>query len=162
MVSTMLPINSHIVMVPAVLSRGKPWPMSAVHGGGGGYGGSILMIGIASPRRALSDYWVFHSPWDMAACLLLQSWRPIGKVGDLYGELVERSSMDGLEAAFGEAFTSIYVMGTSHGRTRVYVRTAPIIGQVRHGKYRLFVAEGESWHYEGLVDEPAFPHASRL
>ena len=158
----MLPINSHILMVPAVLLRGKPWPMAAVHGSTGDYGGSIMMLGGVSPRRSLADYWVFHSPWDMAVGSLLQGWRPIGKAGDLYGKFAERSDADGLEPRFGEAFTSIYVMGMPRGRTRVYVRTAPIVGQVRHGKYRLFVEEGESWHYVGLVDEPAFPYASRL
>ena len=158
----MLPINSHILMIPAVLLQGKPWPMAAVHGSTGDYGGSIMMLGCLSPRRSLADYWVFHSPWDMAAGLLLQGWRPIGKAGDLYGEFAERSGTDGLEAIFGEAFTSIYVVGTSYGRTRVYVKTVPIVGQLRHDKYRLFVAEGETWRYEGLMDTPAYPIASRL
>ena len=133
----MLPLNTHILLLPAVLVEGKPWPMPP---DGGDYGGSLLMLSQVRARPTpLTDYRVYHSWTEVANGPGVSLWRFLGTTADLYDKKIADATTDMLETAFGVAFTSIYVIGSSSDNYDLYIRTAPLLGQTHYGKYRHYM-----------------------
>ena len=82
----MLPLNTHILLLPAVLVEGKPWPMPP---DGGDYGGSLLMLSQVRARPTpLTDYRVYHSWTEIANGPGVSQWRFLGTAADLYDEKI--------------------------------------------------------------------------
>ena len=156
----MLPLNTHILLLPAVLVEGKPWPMPP---DGGDYGGSLLMLSQVRARPTpLTDYRVYHSWTEVANGPGVSLWRFLGTTADLYDKKIADATTDMLETAFGVAFTSIYVIGSSSDNYDLYIRTAPLLGQTRYGKYRHYIVKSADWTYAGLIDGPIPAMRARL
>ena len=156
----MLPLNTHILLLPAVLVEGKPWPMPP---DGGDYGGSLLMLSQVRARPTpLADYRVYHSWTEVANGPGVSLWRFLGTTADLYDKKIADATTDMLETAFGVAFTSIYVIGSSSDNYDLYIRTAPLLGQTHYGKYRHYIVKSADWSYAGLIDEPIPAMRARL
>ena len=121
----MLPLNTHMLMLPAVLLEGKPWPVTVANAGAGIHGGSLLMLSKACARPApLGAYRVYHSWTEVGVGPGVSSWTYIGKAADLFEEMFENVTTDMLEPMFGETFTSIYVIGSASHSRDVFIRTA--------------------------------------
>ena len=156
----MLPLNTHILLLPAVLVEGKPWPMPP---DGGDYGGSLLMLSQVRARPTpLTDYRVYHSWTEVANGPGVSLWRFLGTTADLYDKKIADATTDMLETAFGVAFTSIYVIGSSSDNYDLYIRTTPLLGQTHYGKYRHYIVKSADWTYAGLIDGPIPAMRARL
>ena len=159
----MLPLNTHMLMLPAVLLEGKPQPMTAAHTEAGVHGGSLLMLSKARAWPApLGDYRVYHSWTEFGAGPGVSSWSYIGKAVDLFQEMVENVTTDMLEPMFGETFTSIYVIGSASHNRDVYIRTSRTHGREHYRGYRHYAVEFEEWNYKGLVEVPEISISARL
>ena len=156
----MLPLNTHILLLPAVLVEGKPWPMPP---DGGDYGDSLLMLSQVRARPTpLTDYRVYHSWTEVANGPGVSLWRFLGTTADLYDKKIADATTDMLETAFGVAFTSIYVIGSSSDNYDLYIRTAPLLGQTHYGKYRHYIVKSADWTYADLIDGPIPAMRARL